>query len=261
MTKIRFRAASLVVLTAIIACPAMAQDFSWPSQNPALATLEFDRQINDIMRSRQTPQPKPRLAPPSPNPRPKVGGAGRGQVQSSRPSATTLTFAISQQRRQSNITTFVENIAQTHAGAGNLLRQAFQQHDFFGAIETQVAPAYGMSMNNVADSTALWLAAAWFVANNDDSDLTRAQYQGLKTQIEANYLQNARLATLDSGAKQDMSDSLLLMAVWIDVSARAYKDRPIMKASHRSSIIDMARRDMGIDLTTIALTDNGFEPK
>jgi hypothetical protein len=260
--KIPTRAVSLMVLIAAIASPALGQDFSWPSNNPVLDNVEFGRQINDIVRSRQSNQVY-RPITPTPRPQPTIRGKGQaqGQIQTARPTEAALTFAISRPRRQTNINLFVDNIAQSNAGAGNLLRQAFQQEDFFGAVETRIAPTYGLVMNNVADGAALWLAAAWFVANDDDRDLTRAQYQGLKAQIASSYLQNARLVSLDSGSRQDMSDNLLLMAVWIDLSAKAYKTNASMKAMYRRSIIDMARRDMGIDLTMLVLTDNGFVPK
>jgi hypothetical protein len=250
------------VLIAAIASPALGQDFSWPSNNPVLDNVEFGRQINDIVRSRQSNQVY-RPITPTPRPQPTIRGKGQaqGQIQTARPTEAALTFAISRPRRQTNINLFVDNIAQSNAGAGNLLRQAFQQEDFFGAVETRIAPTYGLVMNNVADGAALWLAAAWFVANDDDRDLTRAQYQGLKAQIASSYLQNARLVSLDSGSRQDMSDNLLLMAVWIDLSAKAYKTNASVKTMYRRSIIDMARRDMGIDLTMLVLTDNGFVPK
>jgi hypothetical protein len=262
MAKTFTRAGSLLILISAVASPAMGQSFSWPSNNPVLDNLAYGQQINDIVRSRQSNQVY-RPVTPTPRPQPTIRGKGqaRGQIQTAQPTAAALTFAISRPRRQTNINLFVDNIAQTNAGAGNLLRQAFQQDDFFGAVETRIAPTYGMAMNNVADSAALWLAAAWFAANDDDRDLTRAQFQGLKAQIASSYLQNTRLVALDSGSKQDMSDNLLLMAVWIDLSAKAYKTNASVKTMYRRSIIDMARRDMGIDLTMLVLTDNGFVPK
>jgi hypothetical protein len=262
MTKTFTRAVGLLVSISAIASPAMGQSFSWPSNNPVLDNLAYGQQINDIVRSRQSNQVY-RPVTPTPRPQPITRGKGQaqGQIQTVRPSAAALTFAISRPRRQTNINVFVDNIAQANPGAGNLLRQAFQQEDFFGAVETRIAPTYAMAMNNVADSAALWLAAAWFAANDDDRDLTRAQFQGLKAQIASSYLQNTRLVALDSGSKQDMSDNLLLMAVWIDVSAQAYKSNQSRKAAYRSSIIAMAQRDTGIDLTTFALTDTGLVPK
>jgi hypothetical protein len=175
--------------------------------------------------------------------------------------ASALRFPISPSRRQANIATFINVVAASNPQVRDDLRRAFVQNDFFGEVEPPLRQAYGMTLNNVADNAALWLATSWAASNNFEGDLTRAQFDGLRRQFSSSFLRNARLSALDDAGKQDMADLFLLKAVWISMSTQAYKTDPRKKAAHRFSVIETSRRDMGIDFTTLSLTDSGLVPK
>jgi hypothetical protein len=192
---------------------------------------------------------------------PQVRGSTSLQGASAGTSAQNLSFAISQQRRQANIATFISSVSNGNPQVRNELGRIFLQRDIFGIAEQQMRQTYGLSLNNVADNAALWLSASWAASNNYDGEITRPQLEALKRQFSANYARSARLVALDDAGKQDMADFFLLKAMWIDTNMNAHKTDPQKREIYRRLVATTSLRDMGIDFTTMNLTDRGLVPK
>jgi hypothetical protein len=241
----------LPLVTSFLTVPAAAQDIQGVFDMGLLTqSLSIDA-VTQEERARAARQNGGAAAARSP-----VGGAIASQA-----NASALRFAISPSRRQANIATFINDVAASNPQVRDNLRRAFVQNDFFGEVEPPLRQAFGMSLNNVADNAALWLATSWAASNDFEGDLTRAQFDGLRRQFSSTFLRNARLSALDDAGKQEMADHFLLKAMWIDMSVDAYKADPRKRAAYRFSVIETARRDMGIDFTTLNLTDSGLVPK
>lgn len=153
---------------------------------------------------------------------------------------------------------FADFLARTDPANADRLRQTVQQRDLLGLWEKHVS-ADGLRPGDVADAMAAYWVQNWQIANN--VPLTnRIQVQAARRQVYRALGSNPRFPQLDDAGKQEIAEVFMLNLVaqgsaFSDATSRGDKD-----LSRRLSDAAVARfrREMGVDLRQIALTEHGF---
>ncbi len=224
---------------------ALAQDFSMPMNNPVLDNVEFGRQIKSIVDQGQGQQQSQQQYSP----------------QSQSVSPANLTYKISMQRRQANYDSFVKKSMAANRVAGEEMRGMFAKGDPIQMVGGTLQSKFGMRVDNVSDTYAMWMIAAWWVANNQDGELNRSTFTAVKAQVANGMLSTSGMATATDEVKQNMAESLLIFAIMLDSTAEAITNDPAKRKQLAASVMAKTKQEMGIDLSTITLTDQGFVPR
>ncbi|WP_425146712.1 DUF6683 family protein [Deinococcus sp.] len=171
-----------------------------------------------------------------------------------------LTFKVSPQVRQKTIDTFVAQISQASPESGAEWNKVFKGADVFAEIDKQVKTMFGLSTTNLADTWAVYWSYAWLMTRSSTDDPTRAQAVGLRNQFQPLLLSIPAVATYTDAQKQEMSDTLLLQVVLFGTLAEAWKEDQASRDEFGTGLIS-GTREMGLDLSAVVLTDQGFSVK
>ena len=171
-----------------------------------------------------------------------------------------LTFKVSPQVRQKTIDTFVAQISQASPESGAEWNKVFKGADVFAEIDKQVKTMFGLSTTNLADTWAVYWSYAWLMTRSSTDDPTRAQAVGLRNQFQPLLLSIPAVATYTDAQKQEMSDTLLLQVVLFGTLAEAWKEDQASRDEFGMGLIS-GTREMGLDLSAVVLTDQGFSVK
>lgn len=117
---------------------------------------------------------------------------------------------------------------------------------------------YGMSPNNLADTTALDLAVSWLATRGNDADPTRAQMQGLRAQVAASFAATPQFAHASDATKQELSEANMVDAALSANLANTGAKDPRIAALARRNVSQGIRSTYGIDLLALQLTPNGL---
>ena len=117
---------------------------------------------------------------------------------------------------------------------------------------------YGMSANNVADTTALFLVSAWLATRASDADPSRAHLIGVRNQAAAAMASNPGMARASNAMKQEIAEANLIQAVITGQFATAAKQNPKQAPAIRAAAAKGVRDSYGIDLLSLQLTSSGL---
>jgi hypothetical protein len=117
---------------------------------------------------------------------------------------------------------------------------------------------YNMSANDLADTTALYLAMAWLATRASSADPTRAQMQGLRRQVAATLASMPTMARASNAAKQEWAESNLIQASFASVTANEAARNPGYAAKARPIVARGVMSSYRIDLLRLDLTDRGL---
>lgn len=117
---------------------------------------------------------------------------------------------------------------------------------------------YGMSANNLVDTTAVYLAAAWFASRADTGDPSPAQMKGLRAQVASVYATMPQVLGADAAAKQELSEANVLQA-WVSssIANQAARD-PATAGQSRAAIVQGVKATYQLDLARMNLTSQGL---
>jgi hypothetical protein len=117
---------------------------------------------------------------------------------------------------------------------------------------------YGMSTNNVADTTALYLALAWQIANGTPDDPSRAQMSGLRSQVASTFAGMPNFVRAGAAVKQDLSEANLIQAAYAaNIGNAMEKDRSLQPRA-RAAMVKGVMSLYGLDLRKVTLTAQGL---
>ncbi len=230
-----------IALGTIIASPLHAQDLYFPDMmamniNMGNIALEHDRMssLNDVGDTDNQRSPEREVAP-----------------------SMNFQYRVSSQRRAANINQFVNVWAKTDpAGAAKgkaLLPSAIPQID-------QMMRTVGLRADNVADAYAVWWIAAWEAVNNRDMGSSAAMYNAVKAQTEAALAATPQMRSAGDAEKQQMAEAMLIQAALIAASSSQAAGNATQQAAI-SKAVNQGARKMGLDLTKMTLTQDGFVPR
>jgi hypothetical protein len=174
-------------------------------------------------------------------------------------SASQLTYRFSAARTRINLAKFVEKSRATDPVGSAKMAALFSSTDIMGMIDQKMQQTYGMRANNVADAHAVWWVSAWMGSKGRSDDATPGQMAMVKRQAANALASLPQFASASDVGKQELSEAMLVQAAMIGDMIDTYKSDPAMLAKTRAAIAKGAR-EMGIDLNSMKLTDEGFVP-
>ncbi len=111
-------------------------------------------------------------------------------------------------------------------------------------------------MNNLADSYAAWWISAHDVAHGLTETRPTTDYLAVGDQA-AQLLATSQIANVAASRKQELAAALLVQIILIDISIEHAKRNP-RQLRAISAVVAQGARKMGVDLSTMPLTDTGF---
>ena len=130
-----------------------------------------------------------------------------------------------------------------------------------GRIRTAAASylgRYGMSPNNLVDTTALYLASAWFATRASAGDPSAAQMAGLRRQVALTFSTMPRVLGASDAAKQVLAEANVIQAVITGALANAAAANPRAAGSVRTNVARAVQDTYQLDLTRLNLTAQGL---
>ena len=173
--------------------------------------------------------------------------------------SVSFDYKSSNVRTRANLAKFVEKTRATDPAGAAKMAQLFAATDIIGLIDQKMQSTYGMRANNVADAYAVWWVSAWMGARGRDDDATAGQMAMVKRQASNALAATPEFAAATDAGKQELAEALLVQAALIQDTIDTYKADPAMLAKARAAIAQGAKA-MGLDLSTMTLTDEGFKP-
>ena len=171
----------------------------------------------------------------------------------------SLAYPISKQVRRSNMTKFANVMKRSDPAGGAQAEAIFAGGAVIDQLDSAMRPV-GLRVNNVADAYALWWVAAWEAVNNRDVGASRNLYQSVKRQAESALLATPEFASASNAQKQEIAESMLIQAALIDASIDDAAGNSAKQAALAKAVNQGAKR-MGLDLTKMTLTEDGFVPR
>lgn len=170
-----------------------------------------------------------------------------------------LIYHVDLARRRNNLAQFVEKVrAVDPQGATNLANE-FAQGDFIARLQTELR-RFGLTVDNVADAYATYWISAYQATKGDSSTPNKTIIDAVRTQSSRALSSAPEFAQASDAAKQEMAEALWIQAALLDTAVSGAKDKPddlrlVGKAASQGA------RSMGLDLSTLSLTDKGFVQK
>lgn len=117
---------------------------------------------------------------------------------------------------------------------------------------------YGMSADNLVDTTAVYLAAAWFASRANTGDPTPAQMRGLRSQVASIYATMPQVLSASPALKQELSEANVFQA-WVSSSlANQAAADPASSSRLRAAAVQGVRTTYQLDLSRMSLTNSGL---
>ena len=126
-------------------------------------------------------------------------------------------------------------------------------------IDQMIRPM-GLRADNVADAYTLWWVIAWHAANGRQGEPDAQIMAAVKQQASNALLSTPQFASANDAQKQEMAESMLIQAALIDAHIDAAAGKPAEQAALAKAVNQGAKK-MGLDLTKMDLTENGFVPR
>ena len=124
---------------------------------------------------------------------------------------------------------------------------------------------YGLSVNDLADTSAVYLGEVFDAANGTSSKISAETAQALSGQFRDAYAVIARdePRLFDAGLVQEQSDAFLLQAFVVSsmrqtLAQPAYTDA--QRSAFQDAMVRLGREAFGIDLTRATIDERGLTP-
>lgn len=170
-----------------------------------------------------------------------------------------LTYRPNAALRQKHFAQFVAKARRQDPAGAAQLQQVLARENVIGKIQAAITP-YGMSTNNVADASAVYLAYAWMATRADDSDPTRAQMLGLRDQLASAMANTPAFASATDAVKQEVADANLVQGMMAGQFAALAKRDPAVRGKIRDAVAQGAKSSYGLNLLSLNLTAQGLRP-
>lgn len=237
------RVAAVVLAALIAASPAAAQDMGWSTITPSVTGTDT---LGLVLREKvQQRAPSRRAAP------------DRAPAEVT-PRPASFLYTPSKARRTANLAGFVAKSRAADPKGADDLAKLFASRDI---IEDMRAPLskYGMRIDNVADAYAVWWINAYQATRGTTDDPSPAATEAVRTQVMQSMGATREFVGAGDADKQELAESLLIQALLISTAVEQAKGNPDqLRAVGRAAA--QGARGMGLDLSTMELTDAGFMP-
>lgn len=178
------------------------------------------------------------------------------EVPAPRASVPSLTYSPSLPMRRASALKYAQSLKASDPSRAVAIDQFFWDGQIIDQIDQMMRPI-GLRADNVADAYAIWWVAAWKAANNKNIEGTASMYRSVKQQAANALLSTPDLLAVQDVQKQEVAEMWLMQAVLIDAQSAAVKGNDEQQALIAKAVNDGARK-MGLDLTSMDLTEQGF---
>jgi len=231
---------------------ATAQDMAWGTIIPSVAGTD---QLGIVLREQVRRPPPGRAMQPRMAPR-EMGARDGGDMVAPNPAA--LRYSPSKARRTANLAHFVEKTRKADPAGAKDLATLFASGDFIDKIGKAIAP-YDLHVDNVADAYTIWWINAWQATRGRNDTPGPMVKDAVREQAARALTVAPEFARAGDAEKQELAESLLVQAALIDTAVEQAKgDRRRLDAV--GAAVAQGARGMGLDLSTMELTDQGFVP-
>lgn len=168
-------------------------------------------------------------------------------------------FVFSQKRSRAHLAQFVTKAREQNPAAAADLERTFATMDIIGEAGKGMR-AMGLDPHNVADAYALWWVLAWSAGNQVESPSDALTYQAVQAQARAAFAATPGLAGRSDAEKQQFAEAMIVQGMILDSANDAVRGNP----AQMKTLADQAKRgakEMGLDLSTMVLTSDGFRPR
>lgn len=260
--KVPILGALVLGIAALSPVAATAQDMAWGTIIPSVAGTD---QLGIVLREQVRRPPPGRSVRPRIDPRDmdaRGGGYRGGGYQDGgdmvAPNPAALRYSPSKARRTANLAHFVEKTRKADPAGAKDLATLFASGDFIDKIGKAIAP-YDLHVDNVADAYTIWWINAWQATRGRNDTPGPAVKDAVREQAARALTAAPEFAGAGDAAKQELAESLLVQAALIDTAVEQAKgDRRRLDAV--GAAVAQGARGMGLDLSTMELTDQGFVP-
>jgi hypothetical protein len=252
--KMMVKRCLLLVGCAVGLSPANAQDFQVFVDSGISSSIAAIANANTQAAINREARPSAR---PSTN---KTNNfvAQQQQAQTPKAALTSLLFTPSLATRQRNMASFISKSRAQSAEGGAELEQLLTSTDIFGVLGNAMRP-YGLRIDNVADAYAVYWIAAWEASRGiTTSTETRTRMQSVKQQAANSLLTTREFVNATPAQKQEMAEAMLIQAYMIAGFINGAKSNPQLMRQLSASVSQGAKA-MGLDLSTMTLTEQGFK--
>lgn len=173
--------------------------------------------------------------------------------------ASRFTFQPSARRRQANLAQFVGKMRAVDPKGGAELEKLFASADIIGDIGAGMRKN-GLQPNDVADAYALWWVTAWHASQGRALDLNPATLSAVRTQAARAIEATGKFGSASDTLRQEMAESLMIQAAMVDELNDQMRGNPNQRRA-LATAVNKGARGMGLDLTTMTLTREGFQPR
>lgn len=170
-------------------------------------------------------------------------------------------FKVSSDVRKKTTAAFIQQLKTSDPASAQIFGLLLSSQDIFALVQSEAFNKYGMRTNNMVDTFSLLIGVLHDGANGVVTEATIPQAKGLRNQMaKLLILTPDQIPSTDAG-KQELSDLMLLNSVVLATSLEAAQSNAKLMKQISDQISTMTKTQMGIDLKTMVLTDNGFEPR
>jgi hypothetical protein len=227
-------------MSAIWHAPAPAQDvWGWSIIIPSVTGTD---QLGTALRRHMDEPPSPRqsIAPVSP------------------PALDALRYTPSKTRRAANLKSFIEKTRRIDPAGAQQLETLFASGDIIDRMDGLLRPRR-FSVTDLADIYALWWIASWQALHGTNDETDAKTKEAVRQQAQRALIATPVLTGAGDATKQEMAESMLIQLLLIDAAVDQAKGKPEQMRAVGKAVAQGAR-GMGVDLSTITLTEAGFVP-
>lgn len=127
-----------------------------------------------------------------------------------------------------------------------------------GAVRREVSAflgRYGMSADDVADTTALYLASAWLASRGSAGNPSAAQMRGLRAQVAASM---GPIAQAGNATKAEIAEANIVQTAFTSNAANDAAKDPSYAPKVRAAVVKAVRDAYQMDLSQLDLTAQGL---
>jgi hypothetical protein len=151
----------------------------------------------------------------------------------------------------------VQKVAKINPDDASKLRPALMGGELRAGV-AKIMAGYGLSADNLVDTTTVYLAYAWFASRADDGNPTPAQMQGLRRQVALTMADTPGILTASNAVKAEVAEANIYQATVAGQLANQAAADPKLAPQARAAAIRGVQSSYRIDLSQMKLTDQGF---
>lgn len=170
---------------------------------------------------------------------------------------TDFVFPVSQPARTATLNAIVDGLSKDNPAARGELQAALIDQNIFAVLDTAIQK-YGLRTNNLADAYTLYWISSWEATHNSmQGESSPAQVKAVKAQV-VGFLSNVdALPTMKVTDKQQLSDTLLVNVVLLEMIGESAKANPQFQQL-RSQAGRSGAAAFGLLVDGVTLTESGF---